>query len=147
MFFFVTHLRFGHTHTLIAIRNDREPGRMESVKNSRWFNPRQPQTLQGAVVFSYLNAAFALLALLTGSSPVELIVLLGGVGAFGIANDKKWGYVLGLVASIGFLMLQLLLFYFNPFAFSAVINLVFSIFLVALLLHPASRLYQRVYFE
>ena len=74
-------------------------------------------------------------------------MLLGGVGAFGIANDKKWGYVLGLVASIGFLMLQLLLFYFNPFAFSAVINLVFSVFLVALLLHPASRLYQRVYFE
>jgi hypothetical protein len=117
------------------------------MKNKRWFNQSQPQTLQGAVLFSYLNAVIALLTLISGGSALELIVILGGVGAFGIANERKWGYLLALGAGICYLFLQLLVFYFSPFVFSAMLNLLFSVFLVALLLHPASRLYRKVYFH
>ncbi len=31
------------------------------MRNRRWINQSQPQTLQGAVLFCYLNAALALL--------------------------------------------------------------------------------------
>ena len=34
-----------------------------------------------------------------------------------------------------------------PFVFAAMVNLLFSAFLVALLLHPTSRSYQRIYFR
>jgi hypothetical protein len=117
------------------------------MASRRWFNPYQPQTLQGAVLFSYLNAALAVLALLGGSSALELVIFAGGVGAFGIANDRKWGYALCLVASLVFLLAQIAVFFFNPFIFAAMVNLIFSVFLVVLLLHPASRLYRRVYFR
>ena len=117
------------------------------MSDRRWFNPQQPQTLQGAVLFSYLNAALAILAMLSGASLVELIIFLGGVGALGIANDRKWGYALCLVTSSVFLLLQIWVFLKYPFVFAAMINLVFSVFLLALLLHPASRLYRRVYFR
>jgi hypothetical protein len=113
----------------------------------RWFNPQQPQTLQGAVIFSYLNSVFAVLGMLSGASFIELIILLGGVGAVGIVNDRKWGYALCLAAALFFLVLQVIFFFFNPFVFAAMMNLLFSGFLVALLLHPASRLYRRVYFH
>ncbi len=99
------------------------------------------------MLFSYLNAALALIALLSGSSALEVVVFIGGIGAFGIANDRKWGYALCLIASIVFLVAQVLLFFVNPFIFAAMVNLLFSVFLVALLLHPASRIYRRVYFH
>lgn len=109
-------------------------------------NPSLPPTLQGAVIFSYLNAVLALFSLLGGSS-ISLVILAGGVGAYGIANERKWGYRLCLGVAIIYLALQLLLFYFYPFVFAAMLNLVFSVFLVVLLLHPTSRSYQRIYFR
>src|SRR2546423_1401107 len=61
----------------------------------RWTNPSQPQTLQIAVFLLYINAFFALLGGLF--SPIGLLLVAGGVGAgFGIANERKWGYGLGL---------------------------------------------------
>ena len=116
------------------------------MSSRRWFDPSLPQTLQGAVLFSYLNAGIALLSLFSGAT-ISLIILLGGVGAFGIANERKWGYVLCLVAALIFLVLQMAAFFFGPFIFSTMLNLVFSVFLVALLLHPMSRSYQRIYFH
>ena len=44
----------------------------------RWMNPLAPPMLQGAVLFSYLNAALALLALLAGGTGLPLVMLLGG---------------------------------------------------------------------
>ncbi len=117
------------------------------MSTQRWFNPQLPQMLQGAVLFSYVNAAFAVIALLSGASAIEMVIVLGGVGAFGIANERKWGYVLCLVASIVFLVLQVMFFFIWPFVFSSMLSLLFSVFLVALLLHPTSRSYQRIYFR
>ena len=109
-------------------------------------NPSLPPTLQGAVLFSYLNAALALLSLLGGSG-LSLVILAGGVGAYGIANERKWGYRLCLGVALVFLVVQLFFFFIYPFVFAAMLNLVFSVFLVALLLHPMSRSYQRIYFR
>lgn len=117
------------------------------MSQNKWFNPQLPQMLQGAVLFSYLNAFFALIGLLSGASGIEFIILLGGLGAWGIANERRWGYYLCLVVGIVYLVVQLLFFFLYPFAFSPMLNLLFSIFLVGLLLHPISRSYQRIYFR
>jgi len=117
------------------------------MAQTRWFNPHLPQMLQGAILFSYLNAAFALLALLSGGTPLEFIIFLGGLGAWGIANERRWGYYLCLVVGIVYLVVQVLLFFIAPFIFSVMLNLLFSVFLVGLLLHPISRSYQRLYFR
>jgi hypothetical protein len=114
--------------------------------NTRWFNNTQPQTLQVAVMLLYLNAAFLVLAALTGNtSPYVLAIMLGeAAGAFGIANEKKWGYAVGVVAAC--LPLVLLILRRGAFGFS-ILTLMFEIALVALLLHPQSREYQRTWFK
>ena len=113
----------------------------------RWFDPSQPQTLQGAVLFSYLNAAIAIIGLLSSRSLIELVILAGGAGALGIANERRWGYYLCIVAAAVFLCVQVVLFIYYPFVFAAMLNLLFSVFLLALLLSPISRNYVRIYFK
>jgi hypothetical protein len=114
----------------------------------RWFDASQPQTLQGAIVLSYINAVFALVGLIAGGY-VGLFGLFGlaeGVGAFGMANERRWGYWTGLVAACVGLLLSLpsvLVFH----TFGTVLNLAFAILLVALLVHPQSREYQRIWFK
>jgi hypothetical protein len=117
------------------------------MENRRWVNPTQPQTLQIAVFLLYFNAFFALLGFLRGFHlPVILFTIIGGVlGGYGIANERKWGYGLGLATA------------FVPFADrffigvgildTGLLNLMFEIALVALLLHPQSRDYQRIWFK
>jgi hypothetical protein len=118
------------------------------METRRWTNPTQPQTLQIAVFLLYINAVF--LALLGGglTHPIGIALVAGGAAAgFGIANEKRWGYNLGLAMA------------FLPFAFRVlvggvdsilggdIINLMFEIALVALLLHPQSRDYQKIWFS
>jgi len=118
----------------------------------RWLNPSLPPTLQGALLFSYLNAAVSLFGMLLGGTSLvglvlRLVLLLGGVGAYGMANEKRWGYQVCLVVALVYLVLQLLFFWLFPFVFSEMLTLLFSGVLVALLLHPMSRSYQRIYFH
>jgi hypothetical protein len=114
----------------------------------RWLNPSLPPTLQGAMLFSYLNAAFSLFFMLVGgASLIGLILLVGGFGAYGIANEKRWGYQVCLVVAIVYLVLQLFFFLLFPVLFSELLTLLFTGILVALLLHPLSRSYQRIYFH
>jgi hypothetical protein len=112
---------------------------------NRWLDRTQPQTLYMAVLLLYINSAFA--ALSGGLfSPIGLAIAGGGVAAgFGIANEKKWGYGLGLVMAILPFVIQLV-FLGNPFA-TNLINLMFEIAMLALLLHPQSREYQRIWFK
>ena len=117
------------------------------MRNMQWFNNRLPQMLQGAIVFSYLNAAMAIIFGLGQLGFYSLIAVLGGLGGFGIANERKWGYRLCVGVSIVFLLLQVLAFFRFPFNFGVMLNLLFGVFLVALLLHPISRSYQRIYFR
>ena len=111
----------------------------------RWFDPSQPQTLQGAVMLSYATAAISLLLVLFGTYP--LVVSLGlGVAGYGVANEKRWGYWLGVVLS-GLSALLLLLVLVETGSGGIIPNLFFTAVLMALFLHPQSREYQRVWFK
>jgi hypothetical protein len=115
------------------------------METRRFVNPGQPQTLQIAVFLLYINAAFTLL--LGGFlSSFGLLFIIGGVAAgFGIANEKKWGYGLGLAMAFAPFVLRLA--YGGSLIGASLISLLFEIALVALLLHPQSRDYQRIWFS
>jgi hypothetical protein len=115
------------------------------MENRRWVNPTQPQTMQIAVFLLYINAFFSLLYSGLGS-PYGLAIIAGSVAAgFGIANERKWGYGLGIVMAILPFALRLLVG--QSLLGASIVNLMFEIALVALLLHPQSRDYQRIWFK
>jgi hypothetical protein len=117
------------------------------METRRWTNPTQPQTLQIAVFLLYINAVFT--ALLGGiASPIGIALVVGGAAAgFGIANEKRWGYLLGIgMAFLPFLLRMAILGVEDVFS-GSIINLMFEIALVALLLHPQSRDYQKIWFS
>ncbi len=118
------------------------------METRRWTNPSQPQTLQIAVFLLYFRAFFGLLEGLFSGAPLFLLVGVGqAAAAFGIANEKRWGYTLGVAAAFAPAAIRMLfagpgaLFSVNP------ITLLFEIALIALLLHPQSRDYQRIWFS
>ena len=137
------------------------------METRRWVNPTQPQTLQIAVWLLYIEAAFTLLFEgqlehvyyvfpAPGLVRIAMAAALAG-GAFLIANDRKWGYRLALVAALVPLAARLLLGLGISFRFDSVaatspleynaIGLLFEIALVALLLHPQSREHERLWFK
>ena len=118
------------------------------METRRWTNPTQPQTLQIAVFLLYINSAF--LAFYGGLfDPIGLLLIGGGVaGGFGIANEKRWGYLPGVVVAAGEgLALILVLGPLGLLGSQGLLSFVFSVALAALLLHPQSRDYQRIWFS
>lgn len=125
-------------------------------------NQSQPQTLVIAVFLLYLRAAFAILfgvdnfyvAILDNRAFFELmrfgLVGAGGVAAgYGIANEQKWGYQLGVAVAAAPLVAQAIFcfrFQVSPLELP-LIGLLFDVALFALLLHPQSRDYQRIWFS
>ena len=84
-----------------------------------------------------------------------LAALLLAVGSLlaglGIANEQKWGYVLGVVvASLGLLPFVWLVVdrglshLFDPLV---ILNLIFPVALFLLVIHPESRSYQKIWFS
>jgi hypothetical protein len=117
------------------------------LRQRRWFPSHQPQTLQIAVALLYWNAAIGLLvALLVGGlGRLELILLAADVaGGYGVANERRWGYVTALVAAF---LPFVLLFVVGGFLAGGILNLIFEIALVVLLLHPMSRNYYKTWFR
>jgi hypothetical protein len=117
------------------------------METRRWTNPSQPQTLQIAVFLLYAEAVLTLFGrgiIPFGlQEPANLIVIAGSLAAgFGIANERRWGYLVG----IGTAVLPLAWYLFNGFTID-LIGLMFQIALLALLLHPQSRDYQRIWFS
>ena len=113
-----------------------------------WVNPRQPQTLYIAQMLMYFRGGMALVFgfLFVRSLTVFslLFAVANVVAAFGIANERRWGYKLGVaVASLTLVIALLLLVRSFGRLWSDLIGLLFDIALVALLLHPMSRSYQR----
>ncbi len=121
--------------------------------------------LQIAVFLLYFRAAFTLLF---GADDqiqvvfpadealrVAMTALLAG-GAFLIANEKRSGYWMAVVGAIVPLLARLLLALgigfdgdipaIGPFEYDA-IGLLFEVALIALLVHPQSREYQRIWFK
>jgi len=119
----------------------------------RWLNPSQPQTLVIGCFLLYINAAFAILFLLSSSFAgvrgVDVLPIAAGVaGAYGIANERRWGYYLAVaVAFLPFVLAAVINGNHNPFGGADPITLLFEIALIALLLHPQSRHYQKVWFK
>jgi len=73
-----------------------------------------------------------------------------GAGAYGIANARRWGYLLGIAAAIAPFIIRLEIIRrldivemlrWNP------IGLLFDVAIIAALLHPESRAYQKQWFE
>lgn len=92
----------------------------------------------------YITAVFGLLTLFA-LGLLSLIPLGLAFGAYGIANEKRWGYWLAVVLAalnvVGGLYLV------ATGAGISILNLLFDVVLAALLLHPHSREYQRVWFK
>jgi hypothetical protein len=113
------------------------------MPSNRWVDRTQPQTLMMATVLMYINAALGVLFGIAFVSPLLAVLVLGPVAAgWGIANEKKWGYWLGLSLTLVEVLYLLLHFWYG-----SVITLLFYIALAALLLHPESRAYRRTWFR
>ena len=119
------------------------------MNETRWVNSHQPQTLYAATILCYIEAVFLVLAFaFLAFFPVGLFITVGlAAGGFGIANERKWGYALAVAAAC----LRAVLFLFYGLAVLTNIGLLipflFAVALVALLLHPMSRDYQRIWFH
>jgi len=122
---------------------------MVVMRAHQWFDRTQPQTLQNAVMLCYLDAGLSLLFGLIGAGGAGLLLLLTlalAPAGYGIANEKRWGYWLG-VGAAGALAVLSLLVLLAAASFGAVLNLLFVGVLVVLLVHPMSREYQRLWFR
>jgi len=112
----------------------------------RWYPQHQPQTLQIAVALLYWNAFLGLLlgVMEGGIGRLFLVLLVAEIaGAVGVSNERKWGYVVALIAAV----LPLVLLIADNVAAGGLLNLIFEIALVALLLHPMSRNYYKIWFR
>ena len=141
----------------------------QQLNPRKWFDRMQPQTMQIATWLLYLNGFFALISFMDnrdwiGYARVDKgafgtligILVVGSFigGGFLMANDRKIGYKLALVAA------------FSPFAlriwvlwsyqeFSAIdkitgndtIGFIFEAALCGLWLHPQSREHQRLWYS
>jgi len=118
------------------------------METRRWLNPSQPQTLQIAVFLLYAGAAFSLFDMLRYGifPPLGIALVAGGVAAgFGIANDRRWGYGLGIAMAIAPFLVR---FWYSSNPLGAdLVTIMLEIALVALLVHPMSREYQRIWFK
>jgi hypothetical protein len=132
-----------------------------------WVNPRQPQTLYIAQILMYIRGGLAILfggALgsigsteLFGSkliAAVFLLLLTIGLiaAAFGIANEKRWGYRLGVTAAIAPLVITVYVLFPDELGDlvtngNIAVSVLFDVALLALLLHEQSREYQRIWFR
>ncbi len=93
----------------------------------------------------YATAALSVLWILFGAYPLLLSLGLGPA-AYGVANERRWGYWLGIVLA-GLTSLVLLLVLLSTGFSSIIINLAFMVVLMTLFLHPQSREYQRIWFK
>ena len=132
------------------------------METRRWTNPHQPQTLQIAVFLLYASAVLEVI--FPGGVYAGLAARVGGggllwlgcivalaAGAFGIANEKRWGYNLAVgVTGLGVLELILVLGtegidqIFSPTFW---LYALFPVVRFALLVHPMSREHQRIWFS
>ena len=76
-----------------------------------------------------------------------MVAIALGAGGFGIANEKRWGYAVAVIGAVFQVIVLLDTYGTSVLTSTAIINLMFDGALVALLLHPMSREYQRIWFK
>ena len=117
---------------------------------NQWLNRGHPQTLQNATILAYLEAGFGLLLGLSASTATTRLVIVAGLaaGGFGIANDKRWGYYVAIGAAA---LRVASFFYFYRLDWLTnvyfILDVAFAVALLALLVHPQSREYQKIWFR
>ncbi len=121
------------------------------MRLNRWLNPSLPQTLQIATFLFYINAGFNVIYGVA-FNPIGLVLTVGSVFAgLGIANELKWGYVLGIIiAVLGLVPFFLLVRRYGLdelFNFNVILSLIFPVALFLLVVHPESRSYQKIWFS
>ena len=135
----------------------------------KWFDRMQPQTMQIATWLLYLNGFFALIGFMDKSdwigfarvdkgalgSLIGLVVVASFIGGgYLMANDRKIGYKLALVAAFSPFALRIWILWSYP-GFSAIdkitgndtIGFIFEAALCGLLLHSQSREHQRLWYS
>lgn len=113
----------------------------------RFVNQSLPQTLQIGVLLLYIRAVFALLFVQWGLLSLVFAVGMGAAG-FGVANEKRWGYLLGVgIAGLAILLSLPLAFGSGVGFLQFLLYIIWDVALFALLVHPQSREYQRVWFK
>ena len=119
------------------------------MNNWKWVNHFQPQTLVIATFLCYIDAVFGVLfgVIATSVFAQLAIIALLGAGGLGIANEKRWGYATAVSGAVLQLVMLIAVFGAAVLTSTAIISLLFDGALVALLLHPMSREYQRIWFK
>jgi len=116
------------------------------MQTRRWLDPSQPQTLQVAVFLLYAQAVVTLL--FGGFFLLVLVAKVAGIPAgYGIANERKWAYGLGLIVAFSPFILRIAYDGLNRVFSTDLLSLMFEVALVLLLLHPQSREYERIWFK
>ena len=122
---------------------------MGAVNQWKWVNQFQPQTLYMATILCYVDAVSSLIFGFVATSVLAGLIIIGalGAGGFGIANEKKWGYAVAVIGAVLQVVMLFAVFGLSVFTSLAIISLMFDGVLVALLVHPMSREYQRIWFK
>jgi hypothetical protein len=132
-----------------------------SSQSLRWLNRAQPETLYSAVMLSYFRAVgmvlfgsayYRQLPLdLFGSGVATLFALfLTGTfvaGGIGMANERKWGYVLAVFSACYSVLATLWVGINFSMGMGFILRLMFDIVLVVLLFHSHSRSYKKIWFR
>ena len=113
------------------------------MANTQWLDRSQPQTLYMANVLLYFNVVWWVIYL----SPFSLLALPALFAGLGIANEKRAGYWGAVAVAVVNLLMIVNLLAAGGQSLGAVINLMFGAALLALLLHPMSRSYQKIWFK
>ncbi len=94
----------------------------------------------------YLTAVFGLIGIVLGAYPLaELVPLALGAAGFGVANEKRWGYRLGVVLAGLNVLIDLYVLVIGGLAI--LLSLLFAVVLLGLFLHTHSREYERIWFR
>ena len=114
------------------------------MNDRKFLNQFQPQTLVIATLLLYIDAFFDLISF---NGVLVIAAIVGAAAGYGIANEKRWGYIVGVIFAILQVVTLLGFAGSSAFDFPLILTLLFDAALVALLVHPQSREYERIWFK
>lgn len=121
----------------------------------QWINKSQPQSLQNACILLYFSAVITFLFDSgRGYWPLFLLYVVkigGAVGAYGIANERKWGYQFSVMCALVPFAIDLYIASMYSWkyivSFSGILREIMQILLATLLLQASSKKYQKIWFK
>ena len=119
------------------------PCQNDLMEPRRWLNRYQPQTLVTGTMLLYIEGLFNLVR----GTELMFIGLAMFPAAYAIANDKKWGWRLGVATAAIAVLLRLAFIASYGLTPTVLLILVFPVALFALLLHPSSMEHPRLWFS